>query len=358
MKKIFPISAAVLFLTISALCWSVPVAAAGTYAYTEDFEDGVADTFQAGEQANPGTYEVVEEDGNHVCKLKLFMVDSDNGYVHYVFGPTVGDYFIYTLRYRSDKNQNPDYCWAKICYRCLTGDREGVGHGESECYQLDIWQWRAAQAIKSPAHFRGSINEQVQTENQDFTFDDGSWYDIRIEGRKNNFKTYVDGSLVFDWTDTKNYFPEGNFAFCAWGDNFSVDDIKIATFSTEAELNAGTIASSASSGSSSTSSSKSSSSSLQSAGTSSAAASSGEASSASAGESLVSGSGSEASSEVAVSMDVSSEAAAGSAESSVESASGTGESGGGAQTWVYIVIAAAVVAIGGGIALLLIRKKK
>jgi len=245
MRKFLSVLVAMVSMT-ALLMYAFPLnsSAKGEIVYTENFEDGKADTFLLGEQKQ-GTYQIVKESGNHILKLITHTGEDENGYFHYIFGPDVGDYFSYTLRFRPDNIKNPDFNFAALCFRCQPYDDGGEpGHGENESYIIQIWDWRAAFAIKSAKNFRGSFEAKVFEENQDFYFENGKWYNIKIEGRKNAFKVYVDNKLALEYTDPKSYFKTGEFAFTAWGANISVDDISIATFDSEAELNAGIITSS------------------------------------------------------------------------------------------------------------------
>ncbi len=358
MKRTFFYLAIALFTVTSMICWSMPVSATGTLVYTEDFEDGTADTFTIGEQQQ-GSMQVVTDGGNHVLQLVTSTGEDENGYFHYIFGPTVGKYFVYKLKYRPDNIKNPDYNTGYIWFRCQKDmDDNGFDEGENEAYGIAVWEWRAAFVVKGFRESRGSTEPVTRAENQDFLFENGTWYNIRIEVRDMNFKLYVDDQLAIDWTETqKTWFTEGNFAFTAWGANVSVDDIWIAEYDSEAALNAGTITTSDSSSASVSKSSSSSSSSKSSSASSSAAVSS-EAASASAEESLVSESETESSSEAAVST-TSSEAASESAAASGESSSASDEPAeGGVQTWVYIAGAVALLAIAAGVILMILGKKK
>jgi len=196
--------------------------------YTEDFEDGVHDVYLTNNCEAGCIAEVAEEDGNKYLHFVTNTGDAENGYVQVAFGPELRN-FDYTVRVRP-YIKNPDWNWMKVILRGLDGTTiEMVGDGyENEAYLFNIWEWRGVFAIKSLQN-RKSENTAL-VENQDFWFDNGTWYTLKVEARENNIKVYVDGELCVEYTDEENIRPSGIFGFCSWGANFDVDDISIVSY--------------------------------------------------------------------------------------------------------------------------------
>lgn len=192
--------------------------------YTEDFEDGVHDVALTVNCEPTCVAELAEEDGNKYLHVVTHTGEGENGYVQVAFGPKVRN-FDFTARVRP-YIKNPDWNWMKVVFRA-DGDIGGDGY-ENESYLFNIWEWRGVFAIKSNSN-RKSENTAL-VENQDFWFDNGTWYNVKVEARENNIKVYVDGELCVEYTDEENIRPEGIFGFCSWGANFDVDDISVISY--------------------------------------------------------------------------------------------------------------------------------
>ena len=216
-----------LVLSLMALC-CFALAEDVQPIYTEDFEDGAHDVYLTNNCEAGCIAEVAEEDGNKYLHVVTNTGDAENGYVQVAFGPELRN-FDYTVRVRP-YIKNPDWNWMKVVLRGLDGTTiEMVGDGyENEAYLFNIWEWRGVFAIKSLQN-RKSENTAL-VENQDFWFDNGTWYTIKVEARENNIKVYVDGELCVEYTDEENIRPSGIFGFCSWGANFDVDDISIVSY--------------------------------------------------------------------------------------------------------------------------------
>ena len=198
------------------------VSAAGAVVYSEDFQDNTTDIVVWGEDpAVVGTMTIASEGSNKLLKCVTSTGDGENGYTHTAFGPALKE-FDFEFRMRPDNIKNPDFNWIKVLFRA------SPEAGENESYIFEVWDWRAAMSIKSTAN-KKSENKKL-TENQDFIFENGKWYTIKVEGRGNQFTVYVNGKKCTTMTDSSNLFKEGIFGFASWGANFSVDDIKITSF--------------------------------------------------------------------------------------------------------------------------------
>jgi len=222
MKKLLALVLSLMALCCFALAEDVqPI-------YTEDFEDGAHDVYLTNNCEAGCIAEVAEEDGNKYLHVVTNTGEGENGYVQVAFGPDLRN-FDYTVRVRP-YIKNPDWNWMKVVLRGLDGTTiEMVGDGyENEAYLFNIWEWRGVFAIKSLQN-RKSENTAL-VENQDFWFDNGTWYTLKVEARENNIKVYVDGELCVEYTDEENIRPSGIFGFCSWGANFDVDDISIVSY--------------------------------------------------------------------------------------------------------------------------------
>ena len=222
MKKLL----ALVLCLLAVFCFAMAEEAQPTY--TEDFEDGTHDVYLTDNCEAGCIAEVAEEDGNKYLHVVTNTGDAENGYVQVAFGPEVRN-FDYTVRVRP-YIKNPDWNWMKVILRGLDGTTiEMVGDGyENEAYLFNIWEWRGVFAIKSLQN-RKSENTAL-VENQDFWFDNGTWYTLKVEARENSIRVYVDGELCVEYTDEENIRPEGIFGFCSWGANFDVDDISIVSY--------------------------------------------------------------------------------------------------------------------------------
>lgn len=219
MKKFF---ALVLCLT-ALLCTAL--AEDTTPIYTEDFEDGVHDIYVTENCAPECIAEVrTDDDGNSYLHCVTNTGEGENGYVQIAFGPNLRN-FDYTVRVRP-YIKNGDYNWMKIVLRGLDG-HSGDGY-ENESYLFNIWEWRGCFVIKSTENRQSEST--ILVENQDFWFDNDTWYTIRVEARETNIKVYVDGELCVEYTDEKDLRPDGIFGLCSWGVNFDVDDICIISY--------------------------------------------------------------------------------------------------------------------------------
>ena len=212
-----------LVLCLMALC-CFALAEDAQPIYTEDFEDGVTDIVLSETCEPTCVAEILEEDGNKYLHCVTHTGDDVNGYVQVVFGPDLRN-FDYTVRVRP-YIKNPDWNWMKVVTRAV-GDNGGHGY-ENEAYLFNIWEWRGVFAIKSTIH-RMSENTAL-VENQDFWFDNGTWYTIKVEARENNIKVYVDGELCVEYTDEQDLRPSGIFGFASWGVNFDIDDVVIVSY--------------------------------------------------------------------------------------------------------------------------------
>lgn len=196
--------------------------------YTEDFEDGTHELYFV---ASPTDAEncnvtIVEEDGNKYLHCLNSTGEGENGYIQLAFGPELRN-FDYTIRVRP-YIKNPDHNWIKLVLRGLDGVNYNCDGYENESYLFNIWEWRGVFTIKSLSK---KYSETVpMVENQDFWFDNGTWYTIKVEARDTNFKVYVDGELCADYTDTEDVIKWGVFGLCSWGGNFDVDDITIISY--------------------------------------------------------------------------------------------------------------------------------
>mgnify|MGYP000051897663 CR=1 FL=1 len=183
--------------------------------YTENFEDGTHELYFV---ASPTDAEncnvtIVEEDGNKYLHCLNSTGEGENGYIQLAFGPELRN-FDYTIRVRP-YIKNPDHNWIKLVLRGLDGVNYNCDGYENESYLFNIWEWRGVFTIKSLSK---KYSETVpMVENQDFWFDNGTWYTIKVEARDTNFKVYVDGELCADYTDTEDVIKWGVFGLCSWG---------------------------------------------------------------------------------------------------------------------------------------------
>lgn len=196
--------------------------------YTEDFEDGEHDFyFWGGDGLNDACQLLIEEeDGNHYLRCICNTGDGPNGYIHFLFGPSLRN-FDYTCRV-VPYIKNPDYNWLKILFRAQDAKSEGLPGGEggeNNSYMFNIWEWRGTFTIKSVKGRKSESNPLA--ENEDFWFDPDVWYEIRVEARENHIAVYVDDELCVEYTDPEDFRPDGIFGFCSWGANFLIDDISI-----------------------------------------------------------------------------------------------------------------------------------
>lgn len=213
-----------LVLCLMALCCVALAEDAAQPVYTEDFEDGVHDVALTVNVEPTCVAELAEEDGNKYLHVVTHTGEGENGYVQVAFGPKLRN-FDFTARVRP-YIKNPDWNWMKVVFRA-DGEIGGDGY-ENESYLFNIWEWRGVFAIKSNSN-RKSENTAL-VENQDFWFDNGTWYTVKVEARENNIKVYVDDALCVEYTDAEDIRPEGIFGFASWGANFDVDDISIISY--------------------------------------------------------------------------------------------------------------------------------
>ncbi len=219
MKKLLAV-----ILCLMALCCFALAEAPEGLEYAEDFEDGVYDVALT-DNCEPACFiELAEEEGNKYLHVVTHTGDAENGYVQVAFGPELRN-FDFCARVRPFI-KNPDWNWMKVVFRAV-GDQGGAGY-ENESYLFNIWEWRGVFAIKSNIN-RKSENDAL-VENQDFWFENGTWYNIRVEARDTNIKVYVDDALCVEYTDEEDLRPEGVFGFCAWGANFDIDDLAIVSY--------------------------------------------------------------------------------------------------------------------------------
>lgn len=191
--------------------------------FTEDFE-GETHQLRLAEGTDGCVIEVQEEEGNKYLHVVTSSGEEANGYVQVLFGPEVRNFDL-SLRVRPFI-KNGDYNWMKVVMRALDG--QSTAGYENEAYLFNIWEWRGCFVIKSLEHRQSESS--ILVENQDFWFDNGTWYTINVEARDTNFKVYVDGELCVEYTDEKDLRPEGIFTLCSWGVNFDVDDISIVSY--------------------------------------------------------------------------------------------------------------------------------
>lgn len=206
----------------------------GTVLYEEDFESGTI-AFMNQSPENDGTCSIVEENGNKFLQLVTNTFESENGYLHF-WGPyaedgetlqlnMTGDWD-YTLRVRPDYIKNPDHNWAKICVNAQDG------LWENACYMFEMWQWRGKIAVKDNANGLNDLNNAFVEgmENENYEFNDGIWYDLKISRRGNKISVYVNDILNVYMTDNDARWDGGTIVFCSWGANFSVDDLKVVGY--------------------------------------------------------------------------------------------------------------------------------
>ena len=213
-----------LVLCLMALCSVALAEDAPQPIFTEDFEDGVHDVILGPCEPTCVAEVQTEDNGNKYLHCVTHTGEGDNGYVQLHFGPELRN-FDYTVRVRP-YIKNPDWNWMKVVLRGLDG-KQGSGY-ENEAYLFDIWEWRGVLAIKSLSNRKSEDN--ALAENQDFWFENGTWYSLKVEARENNIKVYVDGELCVEYTDEEEIRPSGVFGFCSWGANFDVDDISIISY--------------------------------------------------------------------------------------------------------------------------------
>ena len=201
---------------------TVSAADSGTVVYSEDFQDNATDIQVWGTDPSVvGTMTIATEGTNKFLKCVTSTGDGENGYTHTAFGPTLRN-FDFECRFRPDNIKNPDYNWAKILFRA---DSQ---LGENKSYIFELWGWRAAMSVKDAADRKSETTKVA--ENQDITFDNGTWYTIKISGRDTKFTVYVNNQKACERTDSTDLLKEGIFGFASWGTNFSVDDIKITSY--------------------------------------------------------------------------------------------------------------------------------
>ncbi len=225
------VGAAMLILSLM-----LPVSAAdtGTVLYEEDFESGKNEFINQNPE-NDGTSEIVEENGNKFLRMTTNTGDGDNGYLHF-WGPyaedgttlrlnMTGDWD-YTLRVLPDFIKNPDHNWIKICVNAQDG------LWENACYMFEMWQWRGKIAVKDNANGLNDLNNTLVDgmENENFEFNDGYWYNVKISRRGNTISVYVGNQLCVYMTDADSRFDGGTIVFCSWGANYSVDDLKVVGY--------------------------------------------------------------------------------------------------------------------------------
>lgn len=224
---------------IAALSMSLilPMAAAaenaGQVLYEQNFESGKNEFINTNPE-NDGTSSIVEENGNKFLQLVTNNGDEANGYLHF-WGPMAEDGSLalnmegdwdYTLRVRPDYIKNPDHNWIKICTAAQDGKWENA------CYMFEMWQWRGKIAIKENDIGLNDLNNPLVEgmENEGFEFNDGIWYNVKMSRRANKISVYVNDKLCVYMTDEENRFQGGTIAFCSWGANFSVDDLKVVGY--------------------------------------------------------------------------------------------------------------------------------
>ena len=119
MKKLISVLIAILIFLFSAF---TVTAVEYDVTYEEDFEYGETDIKAVGTN---GYAEIVEEDGNHILRLK----PNNIGYSLFAFGPYVADYdFTVRVRQNSHGGQNR---FSKILLHSEWG--------EGETYQLNLY---------------------------------------------------------------------------------------------------------------------------------------------------------------------------------------------------------------------------
>lgn len=222
MKKLFAVVLTVtMLLTVCPL--SVFAATAGTVVYQEDFQSGKTDIVAWNDDPSQvGHVSIATEGSNKFLKCVTSTGDGANGYTATApFGTSLKDFDL-ECSVRPDNIKNPDYNWMKIAFHA---DKK---QGENESYIFEIWGWRGAMSIKSTAHRQSETTKKA--ENQDFTFDNGVWHKVKIEGRGNTYTVYVDDKKCVSMTDASSFFKEGYFTFASWGVNFSVDNIKVTSY--------------------------------------------------------------------------------------------------------------------------------
>ncbi len=227
MKKLFAMFLCLVLLLPLVACAEE---SEGVLAYAEDFEDGEHDFRFMGDanEASKCVLELREEDGNRYLHcINSSGETGDNGFIQVVFGPELRN-FDFSFRVRP-YIKNPDYNWLKIVFRAYDehkyGERSG---GENESYLFNIWEWRGVLTIKS--FLNRKSESQPVSENEDFWFDNGEWYDILVQARDTTITVFVNGDECVTMTDDADLRPDGIFGYCSWGANFDVDDIEIYSF--------------------------------------------------------------------------------------------------------------------------------
>lgn len=209
-KKIVFFFSMMVFCT--CLCFSISVSAAGETLYENNFEKG-----DTGLENVEGTAEIVEEKGNHILKL----THNTDGYFHGVLKSPDASDFDLSMRVRVDRYES-EWNWAKLYFR-------SPSHSENAAYHMQLWSNRVCFAAKDPDNGLDEMKPIV--ENANFPIRVKNWYTIEIFARGDTMTAYINGRESLKMTDEG--FTSGVFGFSAWGCNYSVDDLKIVTRSSE-----------------------------------------------------------------------------------------------------------------------------
>jgi len=174
----------------------------------DDFEDGNAD----GWKYETG-WSVIQKDGNYVLQ----------GTGHNWISGGSDSWTDYTFESKIKLVKGNIH----INYRVSGAERYAIGLSESSLYLM-----------RSSSEKEGIVHTNLK--NFDMSFSRSRWYDIKITGKGNNIKVYVDDDLKIDYTDNEPVLS-GRIAFESLDDSqIHVDDIVITIDSTGSEIYAGT----------------------------------------------------------------------------------------------------------------------
>ncbi|MFH1240070.1 MAG: family 16 glycoside hydrolase, partial [Candidatus Diapherotrites archaeon] len=179
-----------------------------TAPFEYDFEKGNADGWKL-----DSAWSVIQENGNYVLQ--------GTGHEWAYAGSESWSDYTFESKVKLVAGQ------IHINYRVSGGNRYAIGMSDGGLYLM-----RSAGDGKEIEH--------TELESVAMQLSENKWYDIKIVGKGNNIKVYVDDSLKIDYTDDKPVLS-GRIAFESFSDSeIHVDDVVVTIDSAGAEVYAGT----------------------------------------------------------------------------------------------------------------------
>ncbi|MFC1787072.1 family 16 glycoside hydrolase [Halobacteriota archaeon] len=169
----------------------------------DDFEDGNADGWKS-----DGGWSAIQKDGNYVLQ----------GTGHNWISSGSESWSDYTFESRVKLFDGSVH----VNYRVSGSNRYAIGINSGSVYLM-----------------RTLDGVHTNLKNVDMQFHNSVWYDIKIVGKGNNIKVYVNGVLKIDYTDNEPLL-NGRIAFESLEDQIHVDNVVITIDSTDSEIYAGT----------------------------------------------------------------------------------------------------------------------